>query len=49
VRAEASLARQRAEEMETRLDSLHDRLDKTEASTREEVERTHTQLMDAYR
>jgi len=49
ARAEDSLARQRAEEMETRLDSLRDRLDKTEASTRTEVERTHTQLVDAYR
>jgi chromosome segregation ATPase len=39
--AEASLARQHAEEMETRLGSLCDRLDKTEASTRAEVERTH--------
>ena len=49
ARAEASLARQRAEEMETRLCSLHDRLDKTEASTRVEVDRTHAQLVDAYR
>jgi hypothetical protein len=40
---------QHAEEMETRLGSLRDRLDKTEASTRVEVERTHTQLVDAYR
>jgi hypothetical protein len=48
ARLEASLARQRAEEMETRLGSLHDRLDKMEASTRAEVERTHTQLVDAY-
>jgi hypothetical protein len=47
--AEASLACQCAEEMETRLGSLHDRLDKTEASTRVEVMRTHTQLVDAYR
>jgi DNA repair exonuclease SbcCD ATPase subunit len=46
---EASLTRQRAEEMETRLSSLRDRLDKTEASTRVEVERTHTQLVNAYR
>jgi hypothetical protein len=38
-----------AEEMETRLGSLRDRLDKTEASTRAEVEQTHTQLVDAYR
>jgi chromosome segregation ATPase len=49
VRAEeASLARQRAEEMETRLSSLRDRLDKTEASTHAEVEQTHTQLVDVY-
>jgi hypothetical protein len=49
ARAEASLARERAEEIETRLSSLRDRLKKTEASTRAEVERTHTQLVDAYR
>jgi chromosome segregation ATPase len=48
ARAEASLTRQRAEEMDTRLGSLRDRLDKTEASTRAEVEQTHTQLVDAY-
>jgi cytochrome c553 len=42
ARAEASLACQRAEEMETRLCDLRDHLDKTEASTRAEVERTHT-------
>ena len=35
-------------EMETRHDILRDRLDKTEASTRAEVERTHAQLVDAY-
>jgi chromosome segregation ATPase len=49
ARVEASLARQRVEEMETRLCNLRDRLDKTEASTRVEVKRTHTQLVDAYR
>jgi hypothetical protein len=49
TRAEASLARQRAGEMETMLGSLLDRLDKTESSMRAEVERTHTQLVDAYR
>jgi DNA repair exonuclease SbcCD ATPase subunit len=49
ARAEASLARQRVEEMKTRLGSLRDRLDKTEALTLAEVERTHTQLVDAYR
>jgi hypothetical protein len=41
ARAEGSLARQ-AEEMETRLSGLHDRLDKMEASTCVEVERTHS-------
>jgi hypothetical protein len=35
--------------METRLGSMRDRLDKTEASTRAEVERTRTQLVDVYR
>jgi chromosome segregation ATPase len=49
ARAEASLARQRAEQLETSLSSLHDRLDKAEASTRAEVDRTHAQLVDAYR
>jgi chromosome segregation ATPase len=49
ARAEASLARQRAEEMETSLSSLRDHLDKAEASTRVEVDRTHAQLVDAYR
>jgi hypothetical protein len=49
VRAEASLARQRTKEMETRLCSLRDLLDKMEASTRSKVKRTHTQLVDACR
>jgi predicted nuclease with TOPRIM domain len=49
ARAEASLACQCAEEMETRLCVLRDRLDKMEASTRAEVEQTHTQLVDTYR
>jgi hypothetical protein len=48
-RAEGSLARQRAEELEARLNSLRNRVDKVEASTRAEVERTHAQFMDAYR
>jgi chromosome segregation ATPase len=48
ARAKASLAYQRAEEMETRLCGLHDRLDKTEASTHAEVEWMHLQLVDAY-
>jgi hypothetical protein len=49
ARAEASLARQCAEELEARLNSLRNHVDKTEASTRTEVERTHAQLVDAYR
>jgi hypothetical protein len=48
ARAEASLARQCAEEAETSHSSLRDRLDKAEASTRAEVDRTHAQLVDAY-
>ena len=48
ARAEASLAHQRAKELEARLSGLRNRVDKTEASTRAEVERTHAQLMDAY-
>jgi chromosome segregation ATPase len=49
ARAEASLTRQRADELEARLSALRNRMDKTEASTRVEVERTHAQLVDAYR
>ena len=49
VRVEGSFARQLAEELEARLDALCNRVDKAEASTRVEVERTHAQLMDAYR
>jgi predicted nuclease with TOPRIM domain len=49
VRAEASPARQRAKELEARLSGLRNRVDKTEASTRVEVERTHAQFVDAYR
>jgi hypothetical protein len=49
VRAEGSLARQRTEELEARLNALRNRVDKAEASTRAEVERTHAQFADAYR
>jgi hypothetical protein len=49
ARAEASLARQRTKELEARLSGLRNRVDKVEASTCVEVERTHAQLMDAYR
>jgi hypothetical protein len=49
ARVEDSLARQRAEELETRLNSLRNRVDKVEASTRAEVDRTHAQFVDTYR
>jgi hypothetical protein len=48
ARAEGSLARQRAEELEERLNALQTRVERTEASTRSEVERTRKQLMDSY-
>jgi hypothetical protein len=48
ARAEGSLARQLAEELEARLDALRNRVDKVEASTRAEVERTHAQFVDVY-
>jgi hypothetical protein len=41
ARAEGSLARQRAEELEARFNALRSRVDKAKASTRAEVERTH--------
>ena len=47
--AEANLARQRAEEAEASHSSQCGCLDKAEASTRVEVDRTHAQLADAYR
>jgi chromosome segregation ATPase len=49
VRAEGSLACQRAEELEARFNALRSFMDKAEALTRAEVERTHAQCMDAYR
>jgi hypothetical protein len=49
VRAEGSLAHQRAEELEARFNALRSRVDKAESSTHVEVERTHTQFVDAYR
>ena len=39
--AEGSLARQCAEELEARFNALRSSVDKAEASTRVEVERTH--------
>jgi hypothetical protein len=49
ARAEGSLASQRAEEWEVRFNALRGRVDKDEASTRSEVERTLAQLVDSYR
>jgi hypothetical protein len=49
ARAEGSLVSQRAEEWEVRFNALHGRMERVEASTRSEVERTRTQLMDSYR
>ena len=40
ARAEGSLASQRAEEWEVRFNALHARMERAEASTRSEVERT---------
>jgi hypothetical protein len=40
---------QRTEELEAQLGGLRSRVDKAETSTRVEVERTHAQLVDAYR
>jgi hypothetical protein len=49
ARAEGSLTSQRAEELEARFNALRDRMDKAEASTRSEVERTHAQFVGSYR
>jgi hypothetical protein len=46
--AEGSLAHQRTEELESRFNALCSHVDKAEASTRAEVERTHAQFVDAY-
>jgi predicted nuclease with TOPRIM domain len=48
AQVEGSLARQRAEEWEERFNALQARLERVEASTRSEVERTRKQLMDSY-
>jgi hypothetical protein len=49
ARVEGSLASQRAEEWVVRFNALRGRVDKAEASTRSEVERTLAQLVDSYR
>jgi hypothetical protein len=48
VRVEGSLARQRAEEWEEWFNALQTRVERVEASTRSEAERTRKQLMDSY-
>jgi hypothetical protein len=48
ARAEGSLASQCAEEWEARFNALRGRVEKAEASTRSEVERTRAQLVDSY-
>jgi hypothetical protein len=48
ARVEGSLARQRAEEWEERFNALQARMERAEASTRSEVERTRKHLMDTY-
>jgi hypothetical protein len=48
--ADAQAAQAKAKvELEARLNALHNRVGKAEASTRAEVERTHAQFVDAYR
>jgi phage shock protein A len=49
ARAEGSLASQRAEEWKAWFNALRGRVEKAEASTRSEVERTRAQLVDSYR
>ena len=48
ARVEGSLASQRAEEWEARFNALQARMERAEASTCSEVERTRKQLMDSY-
>jgi hypothetical protein len=49
ARVEGSLASQHAEEWEVRFNALQARMERAEASTRSEVERTRKQLVDSYR
>jgi chromosome segregation ATPase len=49
AKEKSGLASQRAEELEARFNALRSRVDKAEASTRLEVERTHAQFVGAYR
>jgi hypothetical protein len=48
ARAEGNLARERAAQLEERLNALQSRVERTEAVTRAEAERTRKQLVDSY-
>jgi small-conductance mechanosensitive channel len=48
ARAEGNLARERAAQLEERLSALQSRVERTEAVTHAEAERTRKQLMDTY-
>jgi TolA-binding protein len=48
ARVEGSLARERAEQLEERLRALQSRVERAEAATCTEAERTRKQLMDSY-
>jgi hypothetical protein len=48
ARAEGNLARERAEQLEEWLSALQSRVERVEAATRAEAERTRKQLMDSY-
>jgi hypothetical protein len=49
ARVEGSLTSQRTEEWEVRFNALQARMERADASTRSEVERTRKQLVDSYR
>ena len=49
ARAEGNIARERAEELQERLTALESRVERAEAVSRAEAERTRKQLMDTYR
>jgi hypothetical protein len=48
ARAEGNLARERAEQLQEQLIALESRVERAEAATRTEAERTRKQLMDSY-
>jgi small-conductance mechanosensitive channel len=49
ARAEGNIARERAEQLQERLTALKGRMERAEAVSRAEAERTRKQLMDTYR